>query len=280
MRVRAYGAVMHADLAGGGRFAVAEGAGEVVKTGPPGPLAREAAALALLAGRAPVPDLVGHDGARLVTRRLPGTPRPLGAAGGDALRALGRALAAVHGAAARATATGADPAAPRVWSAAAYGRRRRADALALAARAGLRPPSLPPPAAALPFRPVHGDLVAGNVVWDGDRPALVDWEFWRWGDPAEDLAYLAEVNDLGAAEFAAVCDGHGDPGAAARAAGWRPLVALEAGAWWWAEGRHLRAAPLLRRAGVSPPTPPSARTSPGPHGGRAGTTSPPCAPAG
>ena len=63
--------------------------------------------------------------------------------------------------------------------------------------------------------------MAANVVW-GPDPHLVDWEFWRYGDPAEDLAYLAEANGLDDAALAAVAGGHGDPAAAGRIEGWRP----------------------------------------------------------
>gem|GEM_PF-990317 len=259
---------------GGGRFRLEADAGTVRKTGAAPALDREAAALALLAGRAPVPALVAHGPGVLVTRRLPGAPRPLADLPPASLEALGRALAAVHTAASRATATGADPRAPRVWSAHDHARRRTADARDAAAAAGLPPPALPAPVSAVPFRPLHGDLTAGNVVWHGGRPALVDWEFWRWGDPAEDLAYLAEAGALPPGALAAVCRGHGDRRAAARIDGWRPLVALEAGAWWWRSGRPDLARPLLARAGVSPPSGPSAPTPGGPSGGPGGTPRP------
>jgi aminoglycoside phosphotransferase (APT) family kinase protein len=37
---------------------------------------------------------------------------------------------------------------------------------------------------------VHGDAHFSNVLMDGDRlTALLDWEFWHFGHPAEDLAY-------------------------------------------------------------------------------------------
>ena len=45
----------------------------------------------------------------------------------------------------------------------------------------------PPPA---PFRLVHGDLQAANVlVTPDDTWHLIDWEFARIGDPREDLGY-------------------------------------------------------------------------------------------
>lgn len=42
-----------------------------------------------------------------------------------------------------------------------------------------------------PARVVHGDVGFHNLmVHDGHVTALLDWEFWHFGDPAEDLAYL------------------------------------------------------------------------------------------
>ncbi len=38
---------------------------------------------------------------------------------------------------------------------------------------------------------VHGDFRVGNfLVTDGGLAAILDWEFARWGDPAEDVAWL------------------------------------------------------------------------------------------
>jgi hypothetical protein len=250
---------------GGGRFRVVLGDGDpplATKTGPAGPLAREAAALRLLAAVPGVPRLVRHAPGLLVSTRLPGAPANLAGAAPADLGRLGALLAAIHAAAVPAPGVAPSPA--------AHARARARDAAALAAAAGLAVPAPPPPPAGPgPLRPVHGDLVAANVVWGPGGPGLVDWEFWRWGDPAEDLAYLAEVNGLDARALATVAAGHGDPAAAARVDGWRPVVALEAGAWWHREGRHDLAAPLLRRAGVSRTSGPSGRTGRGRGGGRA-----------
>ena len=91
-----------------------------------------------------------------------------------------------------------------------------------------------------------------NVVWGPDGPALVDWEFWRMGDPAEDLAYLAELNALpDAGPRPAVLEGYGRAEAAAAVAAWRALVALDAGGWYLREGMEAEARPLLGR-GAAP----------------------------
>lgn len=44
-----------------------------------------------------------------------------------------------------------------------------------------------------PLRPVHVDLVPENILWDGHRIYLVDWEYSGMGDPLYDLAdFLAK----------------------------------------------------------------------------------------
>lgn len=82
----------------------------------------------------------------------------------------------------------------------------------------------------------HGDLSIGNILWDGDEVHLIDWEFARDGDAAEDIAYLVaeqEVQPDLVAEIAeAYVDAGGDPWAFARLPTWLPLVALDAALWW------------------------------------------------
>ncbi|MEW6582527.1 MAG: phosphotransferase, partial [Actinomycetota bacterium] len=106
---------------------------------------------------------------------------------------------------------------------------------------------------ARPFRLVHGDLVEGNVVWTPQGPRLVDWEFARAGDPAEDLAYLAELNALPDAVLREVLRGYGMPGIRSRLDAWRPVVALEAAGWYAREGDAERAEALARRAAAALP---------------------------
>jgi aminoglycoside phosphotransferase (APT) family kinase protein len=68
------------------------------------------------------------------------------------------------------------------------------------------------------------------------------------GDPAEDLAYLAELNRLPEALLRAVLEGYGRPEVAAAVAGWRALVTLDAAGWYLGEGALAEADPLLERA--------------------------------
>ena len=47
--------------------------------------------------------------------------------------------------------------------------------------------------------PCHDDLLPGNLLWDGARVRIVDWEYAGMGDRFFDLANLAVNNDLGPA---------------------------------------------------------------------------------
>lgn len=234
----------------------------IEKRGPADALAREAAALRLVAGRPWAPRLVDHAPGRLVQTRCPGAPRALGDLGLDDARRLGAVLREAHGTA-RAPEGGLCTWDAPAATLAAY-RERRADdaeaALAGTPHAGLARRALAVPLPSRdegePFRLQHGDLVAANIVWGPGGPALVDWEFWRMGDPAEDIAYLAEVNGLPAAALDAMLERYGRPEVAAAVDAWRALVALDAGAWYLAEGMGADARPLLARgarlAGAGP----------------------------
>jgi aminoglycoside phosphotransferase (APT) family kinase protein len=240
------------------RFAIRDLPGDrplVEKCGDPAALAREAAALAILAEEPGTPVPVSHEPGVLFSTRLPGAPRALaGLSPTDAGR-LGALVRRIHG-----TRTAGEGGLPW-WESPAttldgYRRRRAADA----SRALAGTPDVVLPARALlasspadegvaePFRMLHGDLVEANVVWGPEGPGLVDWEFWRMGDPAEDLAYLVELNDLGDPVRAAVLEGYGDAAVAARVEGWRVFVAADAAGWYLGEGMRGDAEPLLAHA--------------------------------
>jgi aminoglycoside phosphotransferase (APT) family kinase protein len=226
----------------------------VEKRGPADPLAREAEALRIVAGRPWAPRLVAGGPGLVVATRCPGAPRPLAGLDRAAARRLGAVLREVHEL--RRAAEGGLwwwPASATTLGAYRAGRAQDAEAaLVGTAAAGLarrafvaHPPPRPEPE---PFRFLHGDLVEANLVWGPEGPALVDWEFWRMGDPAEDLAYLAELNRLPEALLRAVLEGYGRPEVAAAVAGWRALVTLDAAGWYLGEGALAEADPLLERA--------------------------------
>lgn len=86
------------------------------------------------------------------------------------------------------------------------------------------------------FAQLHGDLTLGNMVWNGDSVTLIDWEYARDGDPAEDLAYLFSEQPV---SEGLITDFHhsyimagGDPNTTKRAAWYSPLVALDSALWW------------------------------------------------
>ncbi len=225
----------------------------VEKRGPAAALAREAAALRLVAGRPWAPQLVADEPGLVRTTRCPGAPRPVAALDAGDARRLGEVLREAHDAH-RSGEGGLDAWPSPAVSLADYRARRAEDteaALEGTAHAGLARRALAAPlperGGARPFRLLHGDLVEANLVWGPDGPALVDWEFWRMGDPAEDIAYLAEVNRLPDAALDAVLGGYGRPEVAAAVGAWRALVALDAGAWYLREGMDAEAGPLLAR---------------------------------
>lgn len=239
------------------RFRVSDVPGDrplVEKCGDPAAIAREAAALRALRGRPWLPELVTEEPGRMVSTRLPGAPRPLTMVAPAELARLGALLREVHE-------SSRGPAGGLWWweaparSLADYRRARARDTEAVLAGgpdAGLGLSALDAPGArdgaAEPFRLLHGDLVESNVVWGPAGPGLVDWEFSRMGDPAEDLAYLIELNGLAAPGAAAVVAGYALEGMEARIDGWRPLVAADAGAWYLAQGMEAEGRSLLRRA--------------------------------
>lgn len=239
------------------RFTVADLPGSpprVEKRGDAAALEREAAALAELEGRPWVPALVSHAPGRLVTARVPGAPRPLAGLDGAGARALGAVLRELHETRRAASgglwwweAPAADLAAyraGRVADAEAALRGTPGEGLALRATS----PAAPGAGGPEPFRMLHGDLVAENIVWSPSGPVLIDWEFRRMGDPAEDLAYLAELNGLPPGVVAGVLAGYGLPGMGERMEGWRGLVAADAGGWYLAQGMSAEAAAMLARA--------------------------------
>jgi Ser/Thr protein kinase RdoA (MazF antagonist) len=226
----------------------------VVKLAEAAAVAREAAALAALADDPVVPRLLAAGDGVLVTSLVVGDSRPVAGWSPGAGRLLGVALRRVHESAATASGQWPDWATP-AWTLPAHYQRVAettrgstvdADRSVVDEVLG-RLPGVPD-AAAPAFRRLHGDLWSANVLWDADAPSLVDWEYSRQGDPAEDLAYLFVMDAAPDAVMHAVVRGYDDPLVAARIDAWLPLVALVAAVWYRTVGDDERAGSLLRQA--------------------------------
>ena len=92
---------------------------------------------------------------------------------------------------------------------------------------------------------LHGDVSGANVIW-APHPVLIDWEYARLGDPADEVGYLFTQNDLGQAHRAAFWRGYGGrmtatmlDGIMQRARLWEPITLLGSIMWWldaWSRG--------------------------------------------
>lgn len=240
-------------LRGGGRFDVTVTEGIVAKTGDVRALAREAAGLRAVAGLRVAPDLVDARRGAIHTRLIDGRPRALRRIDTADARILGASLRTLHDH--RRSASGGLPGwSRRARSLLGYRRCRAEDTIAaagpdraLAERVVACLPAMNAAPTAVPFCFLHGDLVANNILWT-PRPRFVDFEFWRMGDPAEDLAYLIEVNAVPRRVADGVLEGYGVDSVIARVDAWRPLCALDAGVWYRTAAQPERAQRLLTRA--------------------------------
>jgi aminoglycoside phosphotransferase (APT) family kinase protein len=86
---------------------------------------------------------------------------------------------------------------------------------------------------------LHGDPGPGNVLW-GPGPILIDWEYARLGDPADEIAYLLDQNDLSPEQREAFWRGYQEgvrtqePLAhlTDRVDWWEPVTLLGSALWW------------------------------------------------
>jgi thiamine kinase-like enzyme len=86
------------------------------------------------------------------------------------------------------------------------------------------------------FAQLHGDLSVGNILWDGEAVWLLDWEYARQGDPAEEMAYLLTEQELPRKRWNRLRDAYiaagGLPGVWERLPAYLPLVTLDSALWW------------------------------------------------
>ncbi len=218
----------------------------VVKVADPARARREAQTLEYLAGSGLAPRLVVSGDGILITERVAGRPLPPARWSAGQAAALGRLLHRLHELPVP-SALGGDLTGAACRDAQLAEIRRdcvpQAWDITEAAIAAL-------PAEA-PGRPVllHGDPWSGNVVWGDAGPVLVDWEYARPGEAAQDLAYLAALDELPAATLEAILGGYrADAHLVARVDAWRPLMAAWCGSWFTARGEADRGAHLAAHA--------------------------------
>jgi aminoglycoside phosphotransferase (APT) family kinase protein len=92
---------------------------------------------------------------------------------------------------------------------------------------------------------LHGDVSAGNVLWT-PQPVLIDWEYARIGDPADETGYVFGQNAFAPDQREGFWRGYGDglePASLGRvverAASWEPLTLFGSALYWvdlWSRG--------------------------------------------
>jgi aminoglycoside phosphotransferase (APT) family kinase protein len=114
--------------------------------------------------------------------------------------------------------------------------RRAADRLATSFEASRGAQSF---ATGEPLALLHGDIALGNVLWARD-PVLIDWEYTRLGDPADEIAYLFDQNALTELQRKAFWDGYRHGSTTQRRLDhvidrvdwWEPVTLLGSALWW------------------------------------------------
>lgn len=90
----------------------------------------------------------------------------------------------------------------------------------------------------------HNDLLPSNILDDGQRLWLVDWEFSGFGDPCFDLANLSVNNDFTEADDAAMLDRYFSvgmmPSVRDRYFSMKAVAALREALWALVSARHPR----------------------------------------
>jgi thiamine kinase-like enzyme len=94
-----------------------------------------------------------------------------------------------------------------------------------------------------PPTPCHGDLVPGNIIDNGDRVYLIDWETSTAGDPHQDIANVCLRAKLKVDTQTAIVDTYlqGEPTATAESARarillWKAACALDKALTYWRNG--------------------------------------------
>ena len=81
----------------------------------------------------------------------------------------------------------------------------------------------------------HGDVASGNILWR-PQPVLIDWEYVRVGDAADEIAYLFEDNEITTDQRKAFWRGYDPAGTKSqllkRVAWWARLTVFGSALWW------------------------------------------------
>jgi len=86
---------------------------------------------------------------------------------------------------------------------------------------------------------LHGDVAGGNILWT-PRPVLIDWEYARLGDAADEVAYIFNQNDLTEEQRGAFWRGYAQSCQSARRVNyvmdrvqwWEPITVLGSAFFW------------------------------------------------
>lgn len=85
---------------------------------------------------------------------------------------------------------------------------------------------------------LHGDVSSGNILWT-PKPVLIDWEYARIGDAADEIGYLFGQNALRQDQRDGLWQGYGPSRDRAafertvkRAAAWEPLTLFGSALYW------------------------------------------------
>lgn len=98
-------------------------------------------------------------------------------------------------------------------------------------------------APAIPHVLQHGDIAGGNIIWNRG-PVLIDWEYARLGDPADEIAYLFSQNALAPSQRQAFWRGYlrraevDADRLAERVSWWEPVTLLGSALWWIEQWWH------------------------------------------
>lgn len=111
------------------------------------------------------------------------------------------------------------------------------------------------------FALLHGDVSAGNIVW-AERPVLIDWEYARMGDPAEEIAYIFGEHRLAAPQRRAFWSGYRGKDerldlVVERVRWWEPVTLLRSALVWLEQWSRRADADTAGEADPSTPRPQS-----------------------